>query len=265
MIRHRRPMPDTPRRISISRAAGMGLLGLFVIFLLWLAVTGSPWRAIAYAVVALGALLVALASYFWGALVLGSSLEALFRRSRTPVPWSFEQEGDDTEHDIDPGLELMAAGILVYRVGETRPEICFREIPLAGVRAIRPFIVARTGMPRDYPFDFALLDEHERRRFDAAFDHGLRNAPVLVAPARRLALRAPGRLLGRRWNLLVRSGVTVVTAVSFRFVDEDGSGEYTSLDRETALRLSWQMLPHLLDEALQQDAVSPVPEVVLED
>ena len=144
------------RRITIQQGFVLSTLVAFGLFLIFLVATGAAWRAVAYAMVALFAFLVVLAVYFWGALLLGGLLE-MVGRQRTPVPWSIG-DVETAEHDLDPGLELQAAGILVYRLGEVRPRVHFRKVPLAEVRAVRPFVVVRTGSARAHTFEFTLTD-----------------------------------------------------------------------------------------------------------
>jgi hypothetical protein len=219
--------------------------------------TGETWRAVAYAVVALFAFLVLLAIYFWGAMLFGGLLEAVGRRA-TPVPWSVAGAGEVPEHDIDPGLELMAAGVLVYRLGEVKPRPHFRQIPLTNAHAIRPFVVARTGADRPYAFEFVLSDAQDSVRYHAELVSPLKDAPQIVMPHARLRVTLPKRLSGQRWNLQVRSGVTIVTTLRFVFVD--GSAESDP-------GLDWQrtVLPRLLDDAIKQDVLLNTQEVVLED
>jgi hypothetical protein len=121
---------DLAHRKNLRRALVISVLAASGSFIVLLVLTDQVWRAVAYAVVALFAFLVAQAVYFWGAMLLGGTLEAVTQR-RDPVPWSLDESlaSEVPEHDLDPGLELLGAGILVYRVGEVRPQVCFRQVP----------------------------------------------------------------------------------------------------------------------------------------
>lgn len=233
----------------------VSIASALVLFLVLLVVTGKTWRAISYAVLALFVFLVLQALYFWGALLLEGMTGAVARR-RSLVPWSVGSEDtwETPEHDLDPGLDLLAAGVLVYRLGEVKPHAYFREVSLANARAVRPFVVARTGAARDYRFQFTLSDENERIRFNQEITFPLDDAPQMIMPSIRLQVNTPRGLNNQRWSLQVRSGVTVVT--SFRFVFVNG-----------APQSDWQpdMLPQLLDEAIKRDALSGTQEIVLED
>jgi hypothetical protein len=220
-------------------------------------------------VVALFAFLVGLAVYFWGALLFGGVLD-VFSRQRTPVPWSLgDGEASTPEHDIDPGLELLAAGMLVYRVGDVKPQPYFRHVPLADARAIRPFIVARSGVPNERRFTFRLDDERNVTRFRDGFHFPLRDAPKVVMPPYRLVIERPQDVAGQRWTLRVRSGVTVVSTFRFRFANGRvpqaatvGSGDTEATGSET-----WRQtdLSRLLDEAVKRDAMTQTQDFVLED
>ncbi|MCD4687641.1 MAG: hypothetical protein K8S97_17065 [Anaerolineae bacterium] len=258
-------------RIDFRTAAFFAFLIAFCLFLIALVLTGHVWRAVAYGVVALFAFLVLLAAYFWGSMLFGGALDALMHR-RTTVPWEIGTDMDVPEHNIDPGLELIAAGILVYRMGEVRPHAYFRKVPLANVRAVRPFMVARTGAERTYQFLFTLNDENETKRYGDEFAFRLSDMPQVVMPPVRLLLNRPRRLVGQRWSLQVRSGVTVVT--TFRFIFVEGSATPTNgmagsvnIDpRDTANTLEWKqtLLPQLLDEAVKRDAMTNTQEIELE-
>jgi hypothetical protein len=256
------------RQSRIVKWLILGLLGTFGVFLFLLIVTGKAWWAVGYAIIALGAFLILMAVYFWGAVVLGGLLVALGQRSRAPS-WTMPQDKitEIPEHDIDPGLELAAAGMLVYRFGEVKPQVYFRNVPLANARAIRPFVVARTGVERPYEFEFSLTDENDNIHFEHEFLLTLHADPRLVMPPYRLLLGSSNKFLGQRWNLRVRSGVTVVTSFRFLFVDQpepspDGQG--TGIDE---LPPSWQydLLSRLLDEAIKRDVMSNTQEIELED
>lgn len=258
-------------RIDFRTAAFFAFLIAFGLFLIALALTGHVWRAVAYGVVALFAFLVLLAAYFWGAMLFGGALDALMHR-RTAVPWELGAELDVPEHNIDPGLELIATGMLVYRMGEVRPHAYFRKVPLANARAVRPFMVARTGAERTYKFLFALSDENETSRFSEEFPFRLTDDPQVVMPPVRLLVDRPRRLVGQRWSMQVRSGVTVVTTFRFIFVEgstmpADGTGSTVSIDpRDTANTLEWKqtLLPQLLDEAVKRDVMTNTQERALE-
>lgn len=257
----------------LQRAVIGGVMAAFMLYLLLLVFTGRTWLAVSYAMVTLFAALIGLAIYFWSTMLLGGLLEA-FRRRETPVSWSFEIDGDHTEvpeHDIDPGLQLMAAGVLVYRFGEVRPSVHFRQVPLANARALRPFVVARTGNARPYRFRFSLEDEGHRERFDTEFEFALESEPHIVMPSTLLVPPMANRLVGRRWRLRVTSGATVVATFGFMFVTgqkdatemlHNGNGRSASGSSLLGQPL-W--LPDLMNEALKRDAMSSLQEAVLED
>ncbi len=255
-------LSPSARRVFVATLLGAGAL-----VLLFLVLTGRPWRAAAYALVVLFAFLVVESAYFWGAMILGGTIEALLRRRSGRWGLGGESLLDVPEHDIDPGLELMAAGVLVYKLGEIKPRVYFRKVSLANVRAIRPFVIARTGDARPCHFHFALVDEEGRVRYDEEFEFLLTDAPRLVMPRCRLVLAAPHSVVGQRWSLQVYSGVTVVT--SFRFMFAEGAGG-DALDAAVAAGdspLSWQqeLLPRLLDEAIKHDVMTETREIVLEE
>ncbi len=260
-------------RLDMRTGIGSGLAGALMLFLIALVATGQTWRAVAYALVILFGFLVLLAIYFWGAMVFGSVLDGLLHRQGEPVPWTINEAGPLVvpEHDLDPGLELAAAGMLVYRVGEVRPRVYFRKVPLANARAVRPFVVARTGSERPYHFSFTLTDESDAARFDREFDVPLADAPKIVMPPYRLLLSMPRRLVGQRWNLQVRSGVTVVTSFRFMFVEGRDQPPTTPGSRvsdepgELMAGEQRDLLLRLLDEAIKHDAMSTTQEIVLED
>jgi hypothetical protein len=265
------PAPLPTDRTRLFRWMGLSLVGAFVCFLIILILTGKTWIAFAFALVALFGLLFALAFYFWGTMIFGGILEAVGRR-QTPVPWSMENfsPGDVPEHDLDPGLELLAAGLLVYRLGEVKPRAYFRQVPLTNIRAVRPFVVARTGSARPYQFEFVLSSESDTQRIDDELVHHLTNAPQVVMPLYRLVLSQPRKLADHRWTLQVRAGVTVVTSLRFVFVDDIDPAsaqqhDRTGDDSEPALAWQQQWLPRLLDEAAKQDVMSNPREMVLED
>lgn len=261
------------RRASARMGALLSLGSAFLLFLIALIITGHTWRAVAYGLVALFGFLVLLAVYFWGAMLFGGATEALSHRQREPVPWTFNDSGPliVPEHDLDPGLELVAAGMLVYRMAEVRPRIHFRKVPLANARAVRPFVVARTGSERPYHFQFTLTDEADVTRFDRGFEFPLGDEPRMVMPPYRLSLSMPRRLIGQRWHLQVRSGVTVVT--SFRFLFVEGSEQPVNMSNsrfpeehgESAIGWQRDLLPRLLDDAIKHDAMTTSQEIMLEE
>jgi hypothetical protein len=255
------------RHVSLATGILVSVLGAFGLFLLGLVLTGKMWRALAYATVALFGFLVVQAILFWGAVLLGSLVEVVARR-RNPVSWSIggSSRMDAPEHDLDPGLQLLAAGMLVYHLGEVTPRVHFRRVPLAGARSMRPFVVARTGSSRPYRFEFVLSDERGIGRFRDEFAFDLRDDPQIVLPCCRLALSMPRRLVGQRWSLRVRSGVTTVTSFRFTFVDGGGHPNGMAVAWEESI-VGWQqeLLPGLLDEALKRDMLTSTREIVLED
>lgn len=268
-VRHR--IYRSGQRLSALTAGILAIVGGFVLFLLVLVLTGHLWRAIAYATVVLFAALGVLAVYFWGALLLGSLVERITNR-RTAESWDI---GLDTgfempQHDIDPGLELLAAGMLTYRLGEVRPRAHFRTVQVDAVRAVRPFVVARTGAARPYRFEFVLSDDAEVTRFADTFAVDLQHVPQLVVPPYRLLVQEAHKLIGQRWLLQVRTGVTVITSLRFVFVDGStpvGEAEQASVTEALdAAAPAWQasLLPKLLDEALKREALTRVEEIVLE-
>ncbi len=277
-MKTRRDSPsDSPsRRIGLRTGVALSVLVAFVIFLLALAMTGHLWRAVAYATVVLFAAIVLLAVYFWGAIFLGGMLESLVTR-RTHSAWSVPAEHFPIApgQDIDPGLELLAAGMLVYRVAEVKPRAFFRKVPLNNARAIRPFVVARTGESRKYTFTFALNDENDVVRFEERFTASVNDQPQMIMPPYRLLIEAPRKLVGQRWLFQVRSGVTVITSLRFMFVDgraKTGSLASTLATSdvliddadEEALRWHREVLPFLLDETVKRDAMVQTQEIPLE-
>jgi len=270
-MRKFRFVPPSTRRISLNVGVSLGLAGAVVLFVATLILTGQTWRIIAYAMVALMAGLTIIALYFWGAMILGSLLD-LFSSLRQSTPWSAGIQGElhVQEHDIDPGLELVAAGMLVYRLGEVKPRIYFRKIPLANARSIRPFIVARTCAERPYHFQFTLYDEADVPHFQQDFAFTLKDAPQMVTPPQRIMFNKPRRVIGQRWNLQVRAGVTVITSLRFMFV-EGGRIEPTlepshPLDyQEPIPDRQQELLAHLLDQALKMEAMTSTQEIILED
>jgi hypothetical protein len=243
-----------------SRANMRGLLATAAAFALLFAVLSlgfGPWRAVAYITAGLFGMLFALAFYFWGTMLFGGVLQAL--RRRTPVPWVLDDAADAVPaHDIDPGLEVMAAGMLVYRSGEANPHVCFRQVPVVDIEALRPFVAVRTGVPRRCAFAIALHDEHDQIRHEDSFMVGLSDRAALVAPPYRLALADPARLAGQHWSLQVKSGVTVVAAWRFHFVN--GSSQ-----PESALDWEAHWLPRLVDEAIEQDSQPQTGDIALEE
>ncbi len=245
------------KRITWQKGLLFSVVGAFGLFLIALVLTGQTWEAVAYAVVVLFGLLFALAIYFWGSMLFGGVLEVIGRQ-RTPVSWAVEfGSGAIPEYDLDPGLELLAAGVLAYRYGEVKPHVHFMTVPMQNVRAIRPFVVARTGSERTYHFDFVLTDEQDRGRFDTEIASQLHSQPQLVMPHCRLIVKTPKKLIGQRWNLQVRSGVTVVTSLRFSFVADGIADEPIPAAHQA-------VLPRLLDSALKQDAMTNTQEIILE-
>lgn len=254
------------QRYDWRMGAFSAFAGVFGLYLLALVLTGQTWRAISYGVVALFAFLILLAAYFWGALVFGGLFEMLSQR-RTPVPWELGdgQAADVPEHDIDPGLELLAAGMLVYRRDEAKPRAYFRAVPLADTRALRPFIVARTGADREHTFTFALSDERDIVQFSEAITFPVRDHPqAVMPPPYQLATDDPRMLAGRRWTLRVQSGVTVVTTFRFQFVGDGASGDPVDAMREQVTAQYPGALPQLLDDAVTRDAMTETRDVVVE-
>ncbi len=269
--------PDSSqKRIGLRTGAALSFLAALGIFLLALALTGHLWRAIAYGTVVLFAAVVTLAAYFWGAIFLGGILESLLvRKPRSAWSVPSEQFPVAPGQDIDPGLELLAAGMLVYRVAEVKPRAFFRKVPLNNARAIRPFVVARTGEPRKYTFTFVLSDENDVVRFEEQFSAAVQDQPQLIMPLYRLLLEMPRKLLGQRWLFQVRSGVTVITSLRFMFVDGRAktgslasalvtSGALIDDNDEEALHWHREVLPLLLDETVKRDAMVQTQEIPLE-
>ena len=265
-----------PRRIGLRTGAALSILAALGIFLLVLALTGHLWRAVAYGTVVLFTAVIALAAYFWGAIFLGGLLEALLAR-RPRSGWTVPAENFPVApgQDIDPGLELLAAGMLVYRIAEVKPRAFFRKVPLNNARAVRPFVVARTGAPRKYTFTFVLSDENDVVRFDERFTASVQDQPQLIMPPYRLLIEMPRKLLGQRWLFQVRSGVTVITSLRFMFVDGRAktgslastlatSGALIDDSDEEALRWHREVLPLLLDETVKRDAMVQTQEIPLE-
>ncbi|NDJ78074.1 MAG: hypothetical protein GYB65_17640 [Chloroflexi bacterium] len=254
------------RQINLTRWLIIVAVATFVLFLLALALTGEVWRAVAFGVVAFFGFLVALSVYFWIALV-GGTVSLVFIR-RNPVPWSLGDEALEDqvpEHDIDPGLELQAAGMLVYRFGEVRPHVYFRQIPLRNARAVRPFVVARTGAARPYHFEFTLQNEVDQVFLRKEVLFSLQPTPQFVMPAERLNISETHDLVGQSWQLQVRSGVTVITAVRFTFVEgAQAAAAAGETDGEPTLAWQQEWLPRLLDETVKQDAMKETQEIVWE-
>jgi hypothetical protein len=256
---------QTPtRRITVLQGFVLSALAAFGFFLIFLVVTGAAWRAVAYAMAALFAFLGVLAVYFWGALLLGGFLE-MFGRQHTPAPWSIG-DVETAEHDLDPGLELQAAGILVYRLGEVLPRVHFRKVPLAEVRAVRPFVVVRTGAARAHTFEFSVTDEHGIHRLDSTLVSEVQDTPQLIMPSCLLRLDSPRRLVGQRWRLRVRSGVTTITSLGFMFVEgtAPSNGLPGGNGQDPVLAEQYAFLPRLLDEAIKRDAMEKPSERMLE-
>ena len=83
-----------------------------------------------------------------------------------------------------------------------------------------------------------------------------------------MAPDVPRKVVGQRWTLQVRSGVTVVTSFRFMFIDSaersDVLGSAVNPADQTLGRVQ-EVLPGLLDEALKRDAMISTQEIVLED
>jgi hypothetical protein len=253
------------KRISIQQGLILAVVGAAALLLVLLILSTSTWTAIAYTMVALLALLIFLSVYFWGTIIFGGLIDLLQRRSSSS-PWSVGSTGNIPEHDIDPGLELVSAGMLVYRYGEVKPRIHFRKVPLTGARAIRPFVVARTGSERQYNFHFMLNDDNEKTRYSDEFSFNVKNEPQLIMPHYRLSLSMPKKLVGQRWNLRVRSGVTTVTSFRFMFIEEGSQTELLTqaANAEPILASQEEMLARLLDTAIKQDVLGSTQEIELE-
>ena len=247
------------RRIAMRRAAPMAMAIIIAVFVFLRLLTGNTWTAIAVVLLMLFSFVVALAAYFWSALFMGGTT-SLFRRKRTATPWSIgDPEAGLPEYDMDPGLELMAAGMLVYRMGQVRPDVHFRKVSLADARSVRPFVVARTGDERPHEFMFVLSDESEQARYEETLRVNLGTQPQLIMSTNRLAFSRPAGLVGQRWTLQVRSGVTVVTSFRFMFSSGlPGNSESTPGPQEELLR-------GLLDDALKLEVGQSTPELVMED
>lgn len=260
------PLRDySPPRVMTLASRGVVIItGVFVVYLASLVLAGRPWRAAAYAVAVLFALLFLQAFYFWGAMLLGAIASTL-RRHRSPVPWSLGENGEVPEHDIDPGLELLAAGVLVYRGDSDRPELCFRDVPVSDLRAVRPFVVARTGYDRPCSFEFALYDDGNALQLTSSAESHLTPAANMVVPGHRLVTRDPGRLAGQRWQLQIRSGVTILTSLRIAYRN-DGFPELPGrLDPDPAGEARQARLNRLLDAVLELDAKRDVPDIALEE
>jgi hypothetical protein len=253
------------KRISIQQGIGLAVVGTVALLAVLIVFSTSTWTAVAYTMVGLLALLILLAAYFWGTVFFGGFLE-VFRRRSTSAPWSVGDTGNIPQHDIDPGLELVSAGMLVYRYGEVKPRIHFRKVPLTGARAIRPFVVARTGSERNYHFHFTLNDDNDTARYNDEFSFHVKDEPQLIMPHYRLSLSMPRKLVGQRWNLRVRSGVTTVTSFRFMFIEEGTSNELLTqtANQESMLASQEEMLARLLDAAIKRDAMESTQEIELE-
>lgn len=267
--KHLNPRKTFPRkkRISVQEIAALALLIALGALMGYLVVTGHTWRAIAYAMATLFGLLVALAVYFWSTLLF-SGFFAVFTRRQTAAPWQFDTETEIPEYDLDPGLELVAAGILVYREARPFPDVHFRHVPLAGTHAIRPFLVARTSADRRYPFVFHITDAHAQTRLESTLETELGPQPAMIVPP--VQVRLNGALLdGQTWRIQVLSGPTVITTIGFTFSNgtsrPGAAGPPGSAD--TPGHVPDQTLSRLRDQALQHEAATDVPVTVfsLED
>ncbi|MBN1201467.1 MAG: hypothetical protein JXJ20_06390 [Anaerolineae bacterium] len=270
MTTSQQPSPAVSRHVDLVKWLGLSLLSLFVLFITVLVLTGEAWRALGYVLVALFGFLIVLAVYFWGVMIFGGFFQ-IIRRHGTPVPWDINpaQPQAAPEHDIDPGLELLAAGVLVYHLGEVRPIIHFRQVPTANMRAIRPFVVVRTGGERRYLFDFTLTNAHDKPLLAHQISRDLTHTPQLVTLPFRLVADSPRTLTGQRWTLQVRSGVTVVTSFRFTFVDGVDQAvvglQPPAADDEPPLPSQQALLERLVDAALKQDVLLNTQEITLED
>lgn len=251
--------------LTLGTAVIIGLL------LLAMALSGRPWHILAYAVVSVVAVMVLMSTYFWGSMIFGGVLELFSSRRRIQL-WS---TGDlrTVEHDIDPGLELIAAGMLVYRVGEVKPSIHFRKVPLTNARSIRPFIVARTGAERPHHFQFMLYDEADIPHFQQEFAFTLKDEPQMVTPPQRIMFNKPKKVIGQRWTLQVRSGVTMITSLRFMFIETSGQtrtvagspGAAAPDQLEPIPERQQELLMKLLDQTLKMDVMTSTQEIILED
>ncbi|HML22813.1 MAG TPA: hypothetical protein PKD09_14275 [Aggregatilinea sp.] len=205
---------------SISAIVGSTIIAALV---LYAAVTGEVWIAAGWGMALMLVFLVGLAIYFWGVLMFGGTLSAL-KSDRSPIPWSFG-DIETAEYNIDPGLELMSAGVLAYYTGKTRFETCFRTVPARGLRAIRPFVMARTGLPELRTFEFELVDTHDQIRFRQQVDCYLEDGPELVMTPDLAALPVASDERGEIWSWRVRSGVTILTTFSIYLSDDAPSRE----------------------------------------
>ncbi|MBI5958292.1 MAG: hypothetical protein HY866_06145 [Chloroflexi bacterium] len=252
--------------VVLSGALGLCLLSLLL--------TDRTWRAIAYGMVALFGFLTVLAIYFWGSILFGGIVEMVnFRRNTGRWGIGGRSEPGSPEHDLDPGLELISAGILVYILGEVKPRVHFRKVPLANVRSIRPFIVARTGDERAYQFQFALVDDSDKPCFHQDFSVTVRREPQMITPPQRLMFNKPRKVIGQRWSLQVRSGMTIITSLRFMFVEGGGRSSTllepaSSFDLDVADPVSseqQELLNRLLDQVIKNDAMTNTLEIVLEE
>jgi hypothetical protein len=125
-------------------------------------------------------------------------------------------------------------------------------------------VVARTGVARTHPFEFVLTDDADVTRFEDVFSFPLRDDPQMVMPRFRLGLGVPRKVVGQRWHLRVRSGVTTVTSFRFMFVDAPG-GQGVDERGEQVVGEQQELLQQLLSEALKHDAMTRTQEIVLED
>ncbi|WP_119072474.1 hypothetical protein [Aggregatilinea lenta] len=203
------PQLARPSGAAIVGSSAIGALALYALL------SGDVWVAAGWGMAAMLIFLVVLAVYFWGSLVFGGTLSA-FGSSR-PVPWTFGAVEDAT-HDIDPGIEILSAGVLAYYDDVAEAVPCFRTVPARGLRAVRPFLVARSGMDEMRDFEFELVDAHDRARFRRRIEQALSSTPGLVILPLPLALASARPELV--WGWRVRSGITVLATFHIDLTDE---------------------------------------------
>lgn len=205
---------------SINAIVGSTIIAALV---LYAAVTGEVWIAAGWGMALIMAFLVGLAIYFWGVLMFGGTLSA-FNSEQRPVPWSFG-DIETAEYNIDPGLELMSAGVLAYYTDRAGFRTCFRTVPARGLRAIRPFVMARTGLTSSCTFAFELVDAHDHVHFSQDVELWLDEEPELVMTSEPVVLPVLSGERGKAWSWRVRSGVTILTTFSIYLSDDAPSRE----------------------------------------
>ncbi len=201
--------------LPLSKAGVIGTSAI-VALVIYAAVTGEMWVAAGWGMATGLVFLFGLAVYFWGTLLFGGTLSAI-RRSR-PVPWSFG-DIDAPEYDIDPGVEVLSAGVLAYFEGTPHFRPYFRQVPARGLLAIRPFLVARTGLACSRTFEFELIEMRGNVLFRQRIEHSLDGAPRLVVLPHPLALPTASAGADKSWGWRVRSGVTVLATFHFSLSD----------------------------------------------